>query len=149
MTCNDNLNKIWQVQTIFYTIWHKPHKIQLYETFTCRVLLAPSKIPFFIIKDRNLPLLNPHISEPVARNGNLIKNMTGSSDSLKFLISYNILRLFPTEFYSLQKYHFFQPHLLLFQMFDLTLFQVFYSVTNIQDIILNRLPRFQLQSLVA
>ena len=42
---------------------------------------------------------------PIRGNRNLNKNMTGSSNSLKFDIKYNFLQ-FQLEFYSVQKYNF-------------------------------------------
>ena len=42
----------------------------------------------------------------IASNANLMTDMTGSNDSLKFEMKYNFMRLELSEFYLVPKYHF-------------------------------------------
>ena len=50
---------------------------------------------------------NRYFLRLIWRSGNLIKNMTGSNNFLKFIIKYNFIQIQFSEFHLVQNHHFF------------------------------------------
>ena len=93
-------------------------------TTNCLSCIRCKNSIFLALKTWNLPLLNTfQLTKTISCSGNSIKYMAGASVFLQLGIKYKFIQLFPIEFYSIKN--------TMFSEFELSLFHVFSSVTNL------------------